>query len=68
MQWDYWEDALYYAKGISTMLLSPIKYRITHMLFPKLYAAITFFFTKKKTCVSLPIRYDIAMGLKGQED
>ena len=29
------------AKGVSTMLLSHIKYRITHMLFPTLYAAVT---------------------------
>ena len=29
------------AKGVSTMLLSHIKYRITHILFPTLYAAIT---------------------------
>ena len=29
------------AKGVSTMLLSHIKHRIIHMLFPTLYAAIT---------------------------
>ena len=29
------------SKGVSTLLLSHIKYRITHMLCPTLYAAIT---------------------------
>ena len=28
-------------KGVSTMLLAHIKYRITHMLCPTMYAAIT---------------------------
>ena len=41
MQWDL---ALFHTsdmKGVSTMLLAHIKYRITHMLCSTLYAAIT---------------------------
>ena len=38
---DEWEEALYYSQRQMRMLLSRIKYRITHMLFLTLYAAIT---------------------------
>ena len=54
-------------KGVSTMLLAHIKYRIAHMLCTTLYAVKlleTLFCIKK--CVSLPIRYDfIVIRLKG---
>ena len=53
------------------MLLAHIKYRITHMLCPTLYAAITarnaVLYLKQK-CESLPIRYDfIVIRLKGSQ-
>ena len=43
MQWDLVLLLTSYVKGVSTMLLpvAHIKYRITHMLCPILYAAIT---------------------------
>ena len=61
------------AKGVSTMLLSHIKYRITHMFSPHCMRrsqmnrivrnAVLYFFKK---CISLPIRYGfIAIRLKG---
>ena len=53
------------ARGVSTMLLPHIKYRIIHMLCPALYAAITHELIFLETlsciffkCVSLPTRCD----------
>ena len=41
VQWDLVLFPTSDVKGVSTMLLAHIKYRITHMLCPTLYAAIT---------------------------
>ena len=41
MQWDLVLFPTSDVKGVSTMLLAHIKYRITHMLCPTLYAAVT---------------------------
>ena len=41
MQWDPVLFPTSDVKGVSTMLLAHIKYQITHMLCPTLYAAIT---------------------------
>ena len=41
MQWDLALFPTSDVKGVSRMLLARIKYQITHMLCPTLYAAIT---------------------------
>ena len=41
VQWDLVTFPTSDVKGASAMLLAHIKYRITHMLCPTLYAAIT---------------------------
>ena len=41
VQWDLVFFPTSDVDGVSTMLLAHIKYRITHMLCPTLYAAIT---------------------------
>ena len=41
MQWDLVLSPTSDVKGVSTMLLANIKYRIARMLCPTLYAAIT---------------------------
>ena len=71
MQWDIVLFPTSDVKGVSTMLQAHIKYRITNMLCPTLYAAITNELNRNavlylKNCVSLPIRYDyLVIRLKG---
>ena len=50
MQWDLVLFPTSDVDGVSTMLLAHIKYRITHMLCPTLYAAITNELNCSKRC------------------